>query len=198
MSIFKYLRNLTLKTAPCPRFGPSFGFVSSVSSAPWPLLTQSYPIASAGCRTWWSCCRWWGWGGRWRGRQRWRRSSRAPCPSRWQGWRPRIPPGAGASASEIALHVPSIMIKCTLIRAAGRHSFSNDSKSPNSSFFLNCKADMLYLVEFHLITPEKTQPEMGSEWKIRRKMLKSKLSKGASEWDAATRKCTQIQFWTWC
>ena len=134
MSIFKYLRNLTLKTAPCPRFGPSFGFVSFVSSAPSPPLTQSCPIASAGCRTWWSCCRWWGWGGRWRGRRRWRRSSRAPCPSRWQGWRPRIPPGASASASEIALHVPSIMIKCTLIRAARRHSFSNDSKSPNSSF----------------------------------------------------------------
>ena len=91
--IFLYLKNLTLKTVLYPQFGPSFGFVFAASSAPLPPLTRSCPTASAGCRTWWSCCRWWGWGGRWRGRRRWRRSSQAPCPSRWQGWRPRTPPG---------------------------------------------------------------------------------------------------------
>ena len=135
MSIFQFLRNLTLKTAPCPQFGPSFDFVSFVSSAPSPLLTQFCPTASAGCRTWWSCCRWWGWGGRWRGHRRWHRSSRAPCPSQWQGWRRRTPPGASASASEIALHVPSIMIvhAHSASKATGRHSFSRDSKLPNLS-----------------------------------------------------------------
>ena len=50
------------------------------------------PIASAACRTWWSCCQWWGWGGRWQGRQRWRRNSQELSQNRWLDSRLHIPP----------------------------------------------------------------------------------------------------------
>ena len=81
-----------------------------------------------------------------------------------------VPHLACASASEIALHVSSIMIVCaqSASNVTERYSFSSrDSKRPNS--ILSFKADMLFLVGFHPINPEKNQLKLGSEWETRGK-----------------------------